>query len=98
VANAVRAGVILGVATLRVFPVAAIVRVNLFLDVIRYRNDWQNLVGRYQQSGFQSLRTYANYEYIRGTPTIIALGAIAGSLSGAIGGLLKTARHLVREG
>lgn len=94
VADAVRAGVILGVATMLVFHLAAIVRVNLFLDVIRYRNDWQNLVARYHQSGFQSLRAYANYEYVRGTPSILALGAIAGSISGAIGALVNRARRV----
>lgn len=94
VADAVKVGVILGVATLLVFHIAALVRVNLFLDVIQHRNDWQNLVVRYHESGFQSLRAYANYEYVRGTPMIIGLGALGGSLSGAMGALVKTARHL----
>jgi hypothetical protein len=37
-----------------VFHVAGIVRVNLFLDVIHDRGDWQNLLARFGQSGFHS--------------------------------------------
>ena len=40
-----------------VFHVAGIVRVNLFLDVIRNRGDWQNLIARFGQSGFQCVST-----------------------------------------
>jgi hypothetical protein len=82
----VKAGAVLGVVTLATFHIAGIVRVNLFLDVIRQRHDWQNLVARFNASGFESLRTYANYEYVRGTPVVVMLGAIAGSISGAVAG------------
>src|SRR5262249_25535647 len=53
-ADAVAAGIIAGVATLLVFHAASIVRVNVFLDVIRYRTDWQNLVARFNASGYTS--------------------------------------------
>jgi hypothetical protein len=97
VADAVKVGAILGVVTIAVFHAAAIVRVNVFLDAIRYRGDWQNLVARYNQSGFSSLRAYANYEYAAMTPMVITLGAIAGSISGVVGGLLNTVRRTPRE-
>jgi len=84
--DAVKAGALLGMVTIVVFHIAGIVRVNLFLDVIRQRNDWQNLVARFNASGFASLRTYANYEYVKGTPVVLALGAIVGSISGAAAG------------
>ena len=77
---------LVGTATIVVFHLAAIVRVNLFLEHIRYRDDWQNLVARFQASGFTSLRAYANYTYISGTPIALALGAMAGAVSGALGG------------
>jgi hypothetical protein len=93
VADAVKVGAFVGVVTILVFHAAAIVRVNMFLDAIRYRDDWQNLVGRYHQSGFHSLRAYANYEYVTLTPMMIALGAVAGSISGMVGGLVNVVRR-----
>jgi hypothetical protein len=86
-------GAVLGAATMLVFDAAAIVRVNMFLDAIRHREDWQNLVARYQQSGFRSLRAYANYEYVTHAPVGIALGAIAGAISGGLGGLVHSVRR-----
>jgi hypothetical protein len=91
--DAVKAGVILGVVTLLVFQLAAIVRINVFLDAIQYRDDWHNLLLRYSQSGFHSLRAYANYEYVV-TVTPLLIGAIGGSISGTLGGLV----HIFREG
>ena len=96
--DAVKVGTILGVATIVMFHAASIVRVNLFIDAIRHRGDWQNLVARYNQSGFRSLRAYANYEYATMTPMVIALGAIAGSISGMVGGLVNAVRRTLRAG
>ena len=84
--DGVMAGVLVGTATMAVFHLAAIARVNLFLEQIRYRNDWQNLVARFDASEFRSLRAYANYMYVSQTPLLLALGAIAGAVSGALGG------------
>jgi hypothetical protein len=98
VADAVKVGTILGIATIVMFHAESIVRVNLFLDAIRDRGDWQNLVARYNQSGFRSLRAYANYEYATMTPMVIALGGIAGSISGVVGGLVNTVRRTLRAG
>jgi hypothetical protein len=98
VGDAVKVGTIVGVATIVMFHTASIVRVNLFLNAIRHRDDWQNLVARYNQSGFRSLRAYANYEYATMTPMVIALGAIAGSISGVLGGLVNMVRRTLRAG
>jgi hypothetical protein len=92
VANAIKAGAILGIATMIVFHVAAIVRANVFLDAIRDRVDWQHLLMRYHHSGWTSLRAYANYEYVTAMPMVIALGTLAGSLSGALGGVVNIVR------
>jgi hypothetical protein len=98
VVDAVKVGTILGVATIVMFHAASVVRVNLFLDPISHREDWQNLVARDNQSGFSSFRVYANYEYATMTPMVIALGAIAGSISGMAGGLANTVRRALRAG
>jgi hypothetical protein len=96
-AEAVKAGTIVGVMTIVAFHIASIVRVNMFLDLIRHRGDWQNLVARFNESGFRSLRTYANYEYVKMTPIVIALGAIVGSISGAIGGVVSAVARGARN-
>jgi hypothetical protein len=59
----------------------------MFLDALTQRSDWQNLLVRYQASGFQSLRAYANYEYITGSPFKILVATIIGGVTGLIGGL-----------
>jgi hypothetical protein len=93
--DAITVGAILGVMALAVFQLAAIVRVNVFLDTIQHRDDWRNLVARYNQSGFHSLRAYANYEYaVMVTPILLAIGAIAGSICGMIGAIV----HKMRQG
>jgi len=74
-----------------IFHAAAIARVNLFLDVVQHRDDWQNLVARYHDSGFKSLRAYANYEYFKQTPILASIGAFAGLVSGAVGAAVNGA-------
>ena len=87
--HALVAGVLAGVATMAVIDLTSILRVNIFLDEIRYRDDWINLVARFEASGSQSLREYANWEYVRGAPIVVGIGAIAGGISGAIAGVIN---------
>ena len=97
--DVIKVGAILGIAALAVYELAAIVRVNVFLDTIQHRDDWRNLLSRYDQSGVHSLRMYANYEYaVMMTPILLAVGAIAGSISGAMGAVIQMVRHALREG
>jgi hypothetical protein len=91
--DAVLAGVLAGLATMAVLDVAAIVRANVFLDEIRHRSDWQNLLARYYASGFRNLRLYATYEYLTISPLLLALGVCAGALSGAVGGAVSGMIH-----
>jgi hypothetical protein len=72
-----------------VIDLTSILRVNLFLDQIRHRDDWTNLMARFEESGVQSLRVYANWEYVRGTPIVLALGAAAGGVCGAVAGVIN---------
>ena len=87
--RALVAGIIAGVATMAVIDFTSILRVNVFLDEIRYRDDWVNLMTRFEASGSQSLRAYANWEYARGTPIVLGLGALAGGVCGAVAGMIN---------
>jgi hypothetical protein len=86
-ADAIKAGATAGTITFALFLLFGIVRVNLFLDVIRDRSDWQNLVADFGRSGFQSLRAYANYVYAQGVFVFPLIGVVGGAVSGAIGGM-----------
>jgi len=91
--DAVVSGLLVGLATMAVLHVSAVVRVNLFLDEIQYRDDWVNLMARFHASRFQSLRAYANYEYLSGLPLLLMLGAGVGALCGSLSGAIhKTLR------
>jgi hypothetical protein len=87
VGDAIKAGAIAGAITFALFLVFGILRVNLFLDVIRDRSDWQNLVADFGRSGFQSLRAYANYVYAQEIFIFPFIGVVGGAIGGAIGGL-----------
>ncbi len=87
-ADAIKAGALAGVTTFALFHCLSVLRVNVFLDTIRDLSDWQGVLLRYEQSGFESLRAYATYVYIRGTLLIPAAGAVAGAVAGMLGGLV----------
>src|SRR5262245_42095093 len=65
--DAVKAGALVALVTFVVFDLAVIVRINLFLETLTQRSDWHNLMQRFQASGFESLRVYANYVYLTGS-------------------------------
>jgi len=88
--DALEAGATAGAITFALFLLLGILRVNLFLDTIRSRSDWQNLVADYARSDFQSLRGYANYVYAKQIVVIPVVGVVAGAISGSLGGLLAT--------
>lgn len=79
-------GALVAFATFVVLDVLVIVRVNVFLDLLRNRADWQNLMARFSTSGFDSLRAYVNYRYVIGTPFKIGVVTLIGAVLGAIGG------------
>jgi hypothetical protein len=85
--DAVTAGGTVAFITFMVFVAARLITLNLSLDITSQRLDWQNLVLRYQASGFQSLRAYANYEYITGAPLKILVATTIGAGMGFVGGL-----------
>ena len=85
--DAVTAGGTVAFITFMVFVAARLITLNVSLDITSQRLDWQNLVLRYQASGFQSLRAYANYEYITGAPLKILVATTIGAGMGFVGGL-----------
>jgi hypothetical protein len=66
---------------------AVIVRVNLSLEAMPQRLDWQNLMLRFQASGFESLLMYVNYEYVTGAPFKLFVASAIGAVTGLVGGL-----------
>lgn len=86
--DAIKVGATVAFATFVVYSLTQFVRVNLFLDTIRHRSDWQNLMAGFQNSGFDSLRWYVNYAGLTGAPFKILVASLIGGSTGLIGGLL----------
>lgn len=73
-----------------VYVLTQFVRVNLFLDAISQRSDWQNLMANFQNSGYESLRWYVNYVGLKGAPLKILVATIIGAGTGLVGGFFGT--------
>jgi hypothetical protein len=81
-----KTGALVAFGTFVVLTIVVIVRVNLSLPVMIRRPDWQNLIARFNGSGFDSLRTYVNYEYVKGAPFKILVASTIGAVCGFLGG------------
>jgi hypothetical protein len=88
--DGVTAGATVSFVTFVVFAFANLVRVNLFLEEIVHRADWQNMVMRFHASGFDSLRAFVNYNFVTGFPFKIFVASLIGATVGSMGGLLAT--------
>ena len=86
--SGVTTGMLVAFATFCVFDLLVILRVNLFLSELTGRADWQNMMGRFQASGFDSLRTFVNVNYLKGAPFKIAVASAIGALMGVVGGFV----------
>jgi len=86
--SGVTTGMLVAFATFCVFDLLVILRVNLFLGELTGRADWQNMMGRFQASGFDSLRTFVNVNYLKGAPFKIAVASAIGALMGVVGGFV----------
>jgi hypothetical protein len=86
--SGVVAGMGVAFATFCVFVVFNFLRVNLFLNQLAERADWQNMMMRFRTSGSESLRLFVNLDYIKGTPLKILVATAIGTAMGAFGGLL----------
>ena len=91
--DALEVGAVVAFVTFAVYTVAVIIRVNVFLDVMSRRPEWQNLMVRFQASGFRTLRGFVNYEYATGAPFKILVATMIGVATGLVGGLLGCLGH-----
>jgi hypothetical protein len=82
--SGVLGGMVIACATSVIFVVLNLVRVNLFLDQLANRADWQNMMSRFRASG-ETLRLFVNLDYIRDAPFKIVVGIAIGALMGAAG-------------
>jgi hypothetical protein len=91
--SGVATGAIVAFGTFALFEVFIFVRINLFLDELTQRADWQNMMLRFRASGVDSLRLFVNLDYLRGAPfkwaVACAIGASMGGLGGFFGHLLQ---------
>ena len=87
--QAVVAGMVICVGTLLMFGVANTIRVNVFLDEIKYRDDWRNLMARFRESGYTSLRAYVNRDHLTPLAGTIAIGSAVGAIVGACAGAFE---------
>ena len=83
-----KAGGTVALVTFVVFWIANLARVNLFLNAMRDRAGWQNLVVRFQTSGFESFRAFVNYVYLSGAPFKILVATAIGTVMGLVGGFV----------
>jgi hypothetical protein len=86
--SGVTTGMLVAFATFCVFDLLVILRVNLFLSELTGRADWQSMMGRFQASGFDSLRTFVNVNYLKGAPFKIAVASAIGAFMGVVGGFV----------
>ena len=91
--SGVTAGIAIAFSTFCVFDVLVLLRVNLFLNELTGRPDWQNMMMRFRASDFESLRLFVNLDYVKGAPLKIGVASAVGALMGAIGGSLGRLKH-----
>jgi hypothetical protein len=84
--SGVTTGLLVAFATFCVYDLLVQLRVNLFLDDLTGRADWQSMMRRFRASEFDSLRLFINLEYLKGAPLKIAVASAIGALMGIIGG------------
>src|SRR5262249_24990798 len=89
VRQAIVAGMLIGGATLFMFGLANTIRINVFLDTIQYRDDWRNLMARFRESDYTSLRAFVNRDYVRPLVGSLGVGGAIGALIGAIAGAVE---------
>ena len=91
--SGVTTGMAVAFATFCVFDALVLLRVNLFLNELTGRADWQNMMMRFRAGDVDSLRLFVNIDYLKGAPLKIGVASTIGALMGAIGGSLGRLRH-----
>jgi hypothetical protein len=91
--SGVTTGLTVAFATFCVFDLLILLRVNLFLNELTGRADWQNMMMRFRASDFDSLRLFVNLDYVKGAPLKLGVSCAIGAVMGGIGGFVGRLRH-----
>lgn len=86
-------GLMVAFFTFVAFDLLILVRVNVFLNELTSRADWQNMMMRFRESGVGSLRVFVNVDYLTGAPLKLGVSCAIGAVMGAIGGFLGQLRY-----
>jgi len=89
----VTTGTAVAFATFCIYDLLVVLRVNLFLNELTGRADWQHLMVRFEASGSESLRMFVNLENVKGAPLKIGAASLIGAIMGLIGGSLDRLTH-----
>jgi hypothetical protein len=91
-------GLTVAFATFVTYDLLILVRVNLFLQELTGRADWQNMMMRWLDSDIESLRVFVNVDYLTGAPLKLGVSCAIGAVMGTIGGIFEqlTRRHVGR--
>jgi hypothetical protein len=96
VSAGLRTGAIVALATFFAYDLLIFLRVNLFLNELTGRADWQDMMRRFRVSGFDSLREFVNVDYTMGIPLKLSVSCLIGLMMGAGGGILGRLRNRSR--
>lgn len=91
--SGVTTGLTVAFATFCAFDLLILVRVNLFLNELTGRADWQNMMMRFRASDIDSLRLFINLDYVKGAPLKLGTSCAIGLIMGGIGGFLGQLAH-----
>jgi len=93
VLSGVTSGMTVALATFVVFDLLVLLRVNLFLNELTGRADWQNMMVRFRASDVDSLRLFVNLDYAKGTPLKLCVSCAIGVVVGLVGGVMGQISH-----
>jgi hypothetical protein len=91
--SGVSTGMIVAFATFMSFDLLILLRVNLFLNELTGRADWQSMMLRFQASDVDNLRLFVNLDYVNGAPLKLGVSCVIGVVMGGIGGFLGQLMH-----
>ena len=91
--SGVTTGMIVAFATFMSFDLFILLRVNLFLNELTGRADWQSMMLRFRAGDVDSLRLFVNLELVKGAPLKLGVSCAIGVVMGGIGGFLGQLMH-----
>ena len=91
--SGVTTGMIVAFATFMSFDLFILLRVNLFLNELTGRADWQSMMLRFRGSDVDNLRLFVNLDYAKGAPLKLGVSCAIGVVMGFVGGFLGQLMH-----